>query len=51
MSAAYDQHGHVADRKLAKLAQPTPPTRRQWVTPTWKRLETPMEVTMYVGRR
>jgi hypothetical protein len=25
--------------------------RRQWVTPTWQRLETPMEVTMYAGRR
>jgi hypothetical protein len=26
-------------------------TRRPWVKPTWQRLDTPMEVTMYVGRR
>lgn len=26
-------------------------TRRPWVKPDWQRLDTPMEVTMYVGRR
>jgi hypothetical protein len=26
-------------------------TRRLWVKPHWQRLDTPMEVTMYVGRR
>lgn len=26
-------------------------TRMQWVTPTWERRDTPMEVTMYAGQR
>jgi hypothetical protein len=45
-------HNHRAiSRKLGNPNQSTPGTRRQWVTPTWERVETPMEVTMYVGRR
>jgi hypothetical protein len=41
----------VASDRSEKPTQSTPRTRRQWVTPTWERLETPMEVTMYAGRR
>jgi hypothetical protein len=36
---------------LEESAQSAPRVRRQWVAPTWERLETPMEVTMYVARR
>jgi hypothetical protein len=46
------QHDRVVSGKLGNVAQnPSPRARRQWVAPTWERLETPMEVTMYVGRR
>ena len=34
-----------------KATSSAPGTRRQWMAPTWERLETPMEVTMYAGRR
>lgn len=37
--------------RLGESIQSTLRTSRQWVTPTWERLETPMEVTMYAGRR
>ena len=36
---------------LEESTQGAPCARRQWVAPTWERLETPMEVTMYVARR
>ncbi len=49
---AVDRHDRVVRGELGKLTQSTPPhSRRQWVAPTWERLETPMEVTMYVSRR
>jgi len=45
-------HNHrVVSRRLDKPAQHLQETRRQWVSPTWERLDTPMEVTMYAGRR
>ena len=44
-------NGRTISDKLGRPIQGGPGTRRQWVTPTWKRLETPMEVTMYAGRR
>jgi hypothetical protein len=46
-----DQHGRFASGRHEKSTQSAPRARRQWVAPTWDRLETPMEVTMYVGRR
>jgi hypothetical protein len=46
-----DRFTHLANGQLGTRSQPTPRTRRQWVAPTWERLETPMEVTMYAGRR
>ncbi len=51
MAAVQDRHGGVATEALGKPTQRTPHTRPPWVTPTWKRLDTPMEITMYVGRR
>jgi hypothetical protein len=51
MVAAHDRRGGVASEKVGKPTQSTPHTRPKWVAPTWKRLDTPMEVTMYVGRR
>ncbi len=45
-------HNHrVVSGKPGNPTQSTLRTRRQWVTPTWERLDTPMEVTMYAGRR
>lgn len=45
-------HNHrEVSAKLGNPTRRTLRTRRQWVTPTWERLETPMEVTMYAGRR
>jgi hypothetical protein len=51
-------HNHrVASGRLGKPAQCgqetqcMQETRRRWVPPTWERLETPMEVTMYAGQR
>lgn len=45
-------HNHrVVNGKPGTPLLSTRRTRRQWVTPTWQRLETPMEVTMYAGRR
>jgi hypothetical protein len=34
-----------------KASHSAPGARRQWIAPSWERLETPMEVTMYAGRR
>lgn len=51
MVAVQDQFGRVVSRKLEKPAQSALDARRQWVVPTWERLDTPMEVTMYVARR
>lgn len=56
MAAVHDRRGSVVsenlgDERLGTLKQSTPRTGRKWVAPTWQRLETPMEVTMYVGRR
>ena len=51
MVAVQDRHDDVENERLVKPAQNTPRTHRQWVAPTWERLETPMEVTMYVGQR
>jgi hypothetical protein len=41
----------VVSEKPGSRTLSTRRTRRQWVTPTWQRLETPMEVTMYAGQR
>lgn len=35
----------------SKSTESIPSTRREWVAPTWQRWETPMEITMYAGRR
>jgi hypothetical protein len=51
MVAVYDRHSGVVSGRLEKSIQSTPRTRQQWVPPAWERLETPMEVTMYAGRR
>ncbi len=54
MVTAHDQHSRIISGfsgKREKSAQSVPSARRQWVAPTWERLETPMEVTMYVARR
>ncbi|MGH3771692.1 MAG: phosphotransferase [Pseudonocardiaceae bacterium] len=45
------RHERVVSERLGKSTQSAPSTRRQWVAPTWERLDTPMEVTMYAGRR
>jgi hypothetical protein len=51
MVTVHNQHGRVAGGRREKSIQSVPHARRQWVAPTWERLETPMEITMYVGRR
>ena len=56
MVAVHDRHAGVVsetrgNKRLGTSKQGTPRTRRQWVTPIWERLDTPMEVTMYAGRR
>ncbi len=51
MVTVHDQYGHIVNRKPEKPGQGAPRARRQWITPTWERLETPMEVTMYVAQR
>jgi len=51
MVAGHDRHGGVVSETLGHRTQSTPRTRRPWVAPTWERLDTPMEVTMYAGRR
>lgn len=51
MAVIDEQQDRVTNEQLGKLNQDTLHTRREWVTPTWERLETPMEVTMYAGRR
>jgi hypothetical protein len=48
MVAVDDRCGRVASGDPGKPAQET---RKPWVAPRWERLETPMEVTMYAGRR
>jgi hypothetical protein len=50
-----DRHSHVAgtfgestsDESSRRILE----TRKPWVTPTWQRLDTPMEVTMYAAQR
>jgi hypothetical protein len=51
MVTVHDQHGRVVSERIENSIQGAPRARRQWVVPTWERLETPMEVTMYAGRR
>lgn len=51
MVAVHDRRGGVVGARPGAPEQSTPRTRRTWVAPTWERLETPMEVTMYAGRR
>jgi hypothetical protein len=51
MVTIQDQYGRVVNGKSEKSHQGAPRARRQWVAPTWERLETPMEVTMYVAQR
>jgi hypothetical protein len=51
MVTVHDQHGRVVSERIEKSTQDASRARQQWVAPTWERLETPMEVTMYVGRR
>jgi hypothetical protein len=51
MVTVHEQHGRVVNERVEKPAHDPPRTRRQWVAPTWERLDTPMEVTMYAGRR
>jgi hypothetical protein len=56
MVAVHDRHAGVVsemlrNERLGKPTQSTPRTRRTWVAPSWERLDTPMEVTMYAGRR
>lgn len=54
MVTIHDQQGRVVNGTGGKLEESTQSAlcaRRQWVAPTWERLETPMEVTMYVARR
>jgi hypothetical protein len=54
MVTAHDQYSRIVSGfsgKLEESTQNVPSARRQWVAPTWERLETPMEVTMYVARR
>ncbi len=49
MVTVHDRHGRVSNERRIEPAAPR--TRRPWVAPTWERLETPMEITMYVARR
>ncbi len=51
MVTVHDQHGRVVSGRIEEPAQSARSARRQWVAPVWARLETPMEVTMYVARR
>jgi hypothetical protein len=54
MVAIHDSQSHIvsgAGGILEGSTQSALRARRQWVAPTWERLETPMEVTMYVARR
>ncbi len=54
-----DRHRHVVSSadEQPDTSSPTMSShsaadaRRQWVTPTWERRDTPMEVTMYAGQR
>jgi hypothetical protein len=40
-----------ADARFEKPSRSMSDRRRPWVAPTWERRDTPMEVTMYAGRR
>lgn len=51
MVAVQDRHGRIVSGSVEEPTQSAQRARQQWVPPTWERLETPMEVTMYVGRR
>ncbi len=51
MVAVDDRCGRLTSRSPGKSAQNVAHSRRQWVAPKWERLDTPMEVTMYAGRR
>lgn len=51
MVTVQGQGSHVVNGKTGESTQSAPHPHRQWVPPTWERLETPMEVTMYAGRR
>jgi hypothetical protein len=56
MAASGNREGRVAaetlDPSRLDLSGPNTSGERQpWVTPHWKRLDTPMEVTMYVHQR
>ena len=51
-----DRHDHVDDGTFGqstsdRSSRRIPQTRKPWVTPSWQRLETPMEVTMYAAQR
>ena len=51
-----DRHGHVTGGTFGEStsdesSRRIPQTRKPWVTPTWQRLDTPMEVTMYAAQR
>ena len=51
MVAISGQQGPVVNNAGGSPEESTHNVRPQWVAPTWERLETPMEVTMYVARR
>lgn len=51
MVAGADRRGGIVSDRLGKPTPGTARTRRTWVAPTWERLDTPMEITMYAGRR
>ncbi len=51
MVTVHDQRGRLVNGKIEEPTPSAPSGRRQWVAPAWERLETPMEVTMYVARR
>jgi hypothetical protein len=46
-----DRYSRTVSEWPVEVSHSAPETRRPWVVPTWERLETPMEVTMYAGRR
>jgi hypothetical protein len=56
MAVISHQHGHVpggtsGQSAIDQSGQNAPRTKKSWVAPSWERLETPMEVTMYAGQR
>ncbi len=53
-----DRRSHIVGEVVRDVADQdetssrnTADARRPWVTPTWDRRDTPMEVTMYAGQR